>query len=253
MSYNNGTVSEKKYKELGSVEREKKNYLQKVDIMNNRLKNLKQKQCELALKIQTMKKYENNRQSFQKFKETNQRELMYIRHKEEIDKKNQRDIVKKEKVNRSENLKCSMKKIQEEKKQKFIETKAEHLFTVSMLTQYNAHNYNLKKCKCIQQKLSKVKSDTNSEKKKLALKLKMELSELEKYEERYLKDLKKTTVFKSQLVKQFNRRLYEDNSRKANNSCGNIPIDKYNSYSYLNKKEMRTLSSTSSKEKKSNI
>lgn len=55
MSYNNGTVSEKKYKELGSVEREKKNYLQKVDIMNNRLKNLKQKQCELALKIQTMK------------------------------------------------------------------------------------------------------------------------------------------------------------------------------------------------------
>ena len=27
MSYNNGTVSEKKYKELGSVEREKKNYL----------------------------------------------------------------------------------------------------------------------------------------------------------------------------------------------------------------------------------
>ena len=218
-----------------------------------------------------MKKYENNRQSFQKFKETNQRELMYIRHKEEIDKKNQRDIVKKEKVNRSENLKCSMKKIQEEKKQKFIETKAEHLFTVSMLTQYNAHNYNLKKC--IQQKLSKVKSDTNSEKKKLALnekqnllyshkierektettKLKMELSELEKYEERYLKDLKKTTVFKNQLVKQFNRRLYEDNSRKANNSCGNIPIDKYNSYSYLNKKEMRTLSSTSSKEKKSNI
>ena len=190
---------------------------------------------------------------------------MYIRHKEEIDKKNQRDIVKKEKVNRSENLKCSMKKIQEEKKQKFIETKAEHLFTVSMLTQY--------KCKCIQQKLSKVKSDTNSEKKKLALnekqnllyshkierekteatKLKMELSELEKYEERYLKDLKKTTVFKNQLVKQFNRRLYEDNSRKANNSCGNIPIDKYNSYSYLNKKEMRTLSSTSSKEKKSNI
>ena len=169
---------------------------------------------------------------------------MYIRHKEEIDKKNQRD------------------------KQKFIETKAEHLFTVSMLTQYNAHNYNLKKCKCIQQKLSKVKSDTNSEKKKLALnekqnllhshkierektettKLKMELSELEKYE-----DLKKTTVFKNQLVKQFNRRLYEDNSRKANNSCGNIPIDKYNSYSYLNKKEMRTLSSTSSKEKKSNI
>ena len=200
-----------------------------------------------------MKKYENNRQSFQKFKETNQRELMYIRHKEEIDKKNQRDIVKKEKVNRSENLKCSMKKIQEEKKQKFIETKAEHLFTVSMLTQYNAHNYNLKKCKCIQQKLSKVKSDTNSEKKKLALKLKMELSELEKYEELYLKDLKKTTVFKKQLVKQFNRRLYEDNSRKANNSCGNIPIDKYNSYSYLNKKEMRTLSSTSSKEKKSNI
>ena len=55
MSYNNGTVSEKKYKELGSVEREKKNYLQKVDIMNNRLKNLKQKQCELALKIQTIK------------------------------------------------------------------------------------------------------------------------------------------------------------------------------------------------------
>ena len=95
MSYNNGTVSEKKYKELGAVEREKKNYLQKVDIMNNKLKNLKQKQCELALKIQTMKKYENNRQSFQKFKETNQRELMYIRHKEEIDKKNQRDIVKK--------------------------------------------------------------------------------------------------------------------------------------------------------------
>ena len=81
----------------------------------------------------------------------------------------------------------------------------------------------------------------------------MELSELEKYEERYLKDLKKTTVFKNQLVKQFNRRLYEDNSRKANNSCGNIPIDKNNSYSYLNKKEMRTLSSTSSKEKKSNI
>ena len=92
-----------------------------------------------------------------------------------------------------------------------------------MLTQYNAHNYNLKKCKCIQQKLSKVKSDTNSEKKKLALnekqnllyshkierektetaKLKMELSELEKYDERYLKDLKKTTVFKNQLVKLF--------------------------------------------------
>ena len=93
------------------------------------------------------------------------------------------------------------------------------------------------------------KSDTNSAKKKLALKLKMELSELEKYEELYLKDLKKTTVFKKQLVKQFNRRLYEDNSRKANNSCGNIPIDKYNSYSYLNKKEMRTLSSTSIKEK----
>ena len=134
---------------------------------------------------------------------------MYIRHKEEIDKKNQRDIVKKEKVNRSENLKCSMKKIQEAKKQKFIETKAEHLFTVSMLTQYNAHNYNLKKCKCIQQKLSKVKSDTNSEKKKLAInekqkliydnklkkeknetsKLKMELTQLEKSEERYLKDL----------------------------------------------------------------
>ena len=178
---------------------------------------------------------------------------MYIRHKEEIDKKNQRDIVKKEKVNRSENLKCSMKKIQEEKKQKFIETKAEHLFTVSMLTQYNAHNYNLKKCKCIQQKLSKVKSDTNSENKKLALNEKQNLSELEKYEERYLKDLKKTTVFKNQLVKQFNRRLYEDNSRKANNSCGNIPIDKYNSYSYLNKKEMRTLSSTSIKEKKSYI
>lgn len=44
-----------------------------------------------------MKKYENNRQSFQKFKETNQRELMYIRYKEEIDKKNQRDIVKKKK------------------------------------------------------------------------------------------------------------------------------------------------------------
>ena len=102
-----------------------------------------------------------------------------------------------------------MKKNQEEKKQKFIETKAEHLFTVSMLTQYNAHNYNLKKCKCIQQKLSKVKSDTNSEKKKLAInekqkliydnklkkeknetsKLKMELTQLEKSEERYLKDL----------------------------------------------------------------
>ena len=30
MSYNNGTVSEKKYNELGSVEREKKNYLQKA-------------------------------------------------------------------------------------------------------------------------------------------------------------------------------------------------------------------------------
>lgn len=71
MSYNNGTVSEKRYKELGSLEREKKTYLQKVDIMNNRLKNLKQKQFELGLKIQTMKQYENNRQSFQKFKETN--------------------------------------------------------------------------------------------------------------------------------------------------------------------------------------
>lgn len=205
MSYNNGTVSEKKYKELGSLEREKKTYLQKVDIMNNRLKNLKQKQFELGLKIQTTKQYENNRQSFQKFKETNQRELMYIRHKEEMNIKNQRDII----MNRSESLKCSMKKNQEEKKQKFIETKAEHLFTVSMLTQYNAHNYNLKKCKCIQQKLSKVKSDTNSEKKKLAInekqkliydnklkkeknetsKLKMELTQLEKSEERYLKDL----------------------------------------------------------------
>lgn len=59
---------------------------------------------------------------------------MYIRHKEEMNIKNQRDIIKKEKVNRSESLKCSMKKNQEEKKQKFIETKAEHLFTVSMLT-----------------------------------------------------------------------------------------------------------------------
>lgn len=116
MSYNNGTVSEKRYKELGSLEREKKTYLQKVDIMNNRLKNLKQKQFELGLKIQTMKQYENNRQSFQKFKETNQRELMYIRHKEEMNIKNQRDIIKKEKVNRSESLKCSMKKNQEEKK-----------------------------------------------------------------------------------------------------------------------------------------
>lgn len=115
MSYNNGTVSEKKYKELGSLEREKKTYLQKVDIMNNRLKNLKQKQIELGLKIQTMKQYENNRQSFQKFKETNQRELMYIKRKEEMNIKNQRDIIKKEKVNRSESLKCSMKKNQEEK------------------------------------------------------------------------------------------------------------------------------------------
>lgn len=135
-----------------------------------------------------------------------------------------------------------------------------------MLTQYNTHNYNLKKCKCLQQKLCKVKSQTNNEKRKQALnekqnmlydnkierekhetsQLKMELNELEKYEEQYLKELKLTTVFKNQLVKQYNRRLFEDNSRKANKSCGNIPIDKYNSYSYINKKEMRTFSSTSS-------
>ena len=49
---------------------------------------------------------------------------MYIRHKEEIDKKNQRDIVKKEKVNRSENLKCSMKKNPRRKKAKIHRNKS---------------------------------------------------------------------------------------------------------------------------------
>ena len=72
-----------------------------------------------------------------------------------------------------------------------------------MLTQYNAHNYNLKKCKCIQQKLSKVKSDTNSEKKKLALnekqkliydnKLKKEKNETSKLNLPNLKNPKKDT------------------------------------------------------------
>ena len=52
------TPSNKKFRELTSAEKEKKLYYQKLQIMNNRLKNLKQKQTELDVKIKTMKKYE---------------------------------------------------------------------------------------------------------------------------------------------------------------------------------------------------
>lgn len=275
MSLNGKTPSTKKFKELTSAEREKKLYNQKLQIMNNRLKNLKQKQYELDLKIKTMKKFEQNRENFQNFKEKNKMELNFYERKKKKSMEAKKEIVKREKLNRSESMKNALQKFKEHKQMKFNESKAEHLFTASMLTQYNSHNYNLNKCKYVKQKLNQVKSQTEKERRRASLneqikkmyqqkiekeknetsKLKSELEELEKYEEKYLKDLNQTLLYKNEMTRNYNKRLWDNNNDKnkirCKSSCGK-PLNKDNITYYCTTSKKKNVPPSSYKKKQLN-
>lgn len=276
MSLNGTTPSTKKFKELTSAEREKKLYNQKLQIMNNRLKNLKQKQYELDLKIKTMKKFEQNRENFQNFKEKNKMELNFYKYKKEKNMETKKEIVKREKLNRSESMKNALQKFKELKQMKFNESKAEHLFTASMLTQYNSHNYNLNKCKYVKQKLSQVKSQTEKERRRASLneqlkqmyehkiekeknetsKLKSELDELEKYEEKCLKDLNQTLLYKNEMTRNYNKRLWDTNNDKnklrCKSSCGKLLNKNSTTYYCTTSKKNNNVPPTSNKKRQLN-
>ena len=265
------TPSNKKFRELTSAEKEKKLYYQKLQIMNNRLKNLKQKQTELDVKIKTMKKYEQNRENFQTFKETNQREVNKVKSKNEKFQQIKKNFVQKEKLYRSASLKNALEKVHKEKVQKFNESKAEQMFTASMVTQYNSHNYNLKKCKYVKQKLNQVKYQTEKERKKAALneqlkkmyeqkikkeknetsKLKAELEELEKFEEKCLKSLNQTMIYKNEMTRNYNKRLYDTNGKnkiRCKSSCGQSLSKRGQQNTYVASTDKKSLPSTNKKQ-----
>ena len=238
--------SARKHKEFASIEKEKKNFNQKIQLMNNRIKSIQQKQNEINLKISTMKNIEKHKESFQSFKEKNKSELIKSKKYSEKILQKKKEIVQKDKIQRSESLKKSRLINQQKKQRQFNESRTEQLFTKSMLSQYNTHKYNLNKCKVVKEKLNQVKYQTEKEKIKTKTheklikvyqrkidiereetqKLKNKIEALEKFEEQCISRLNQTMMYKNEVKKNLSLHmnrvdiLKKKNQKRSNSSCG---------------------------------
>ena len=229
--------------ELSLAEKERKGYNTKIDLITNRIKNLQQKQRELDLRIKAMKHIENQNYNFQQFKRGITDELQTEKRNQNATLKEKQAHVQKCKLHRSESMKSSLNKHQHQKQQQFNESRAEHVFTVSMLSQYNNHQYNVNKCKIAKEKLNRMKTKAEKEKQRAYItdqlnqlykykidkekhetsKLKNELQELEKYEEKCMQQLHQTQLYKSQMDKSFNSKHSLTPTYKRNKSFTSKP------------------------------
>ena len=214
--------------ELSLAEKERKGYNNKIDLITNRIKNLQQKQRELDLRIKTMKHIEHQNYNFKQFKKEMNDELQSEKRNQNANLKVKQAHVQQCKLHRSESMKNSLYKHQHHKQQQFNESRAEHVFTATMLSQYNNHQYNVNKCKIAKEKLNRMKTKAEKEKQKAYIadqlnqlykykiekekhetsKLKNELLELEKYEEKCMQQLHQTQLYKNQMDnKSFNNKI----------------------------------------------
>lgn len=232
-------MSDNKYKELNDVERENKEYHFKVTQMNNRIKKLKMQQDELNKRINTLETIENQKKEIVKFKQMiqNEKTESKINTGKMIEVK--RSKVAKDKESRSQSIQLSRAKYYTRKQQQFDKSRAEHLVSSSMLTQYFSHKANLNKYKIVKAKMSQIKYKADKEKQKAdeadkkneilqnriqserdkAIKLKKELSKLEKYEAECLNQLNMTMNTKNELLKSTNCVLYDGFKFNKNPSC----------------------------------
>lgn len=214
-----------KFHELSLAEKERKGYNNKIDLINTRIKNLQQKQRELDLRIKTMKYKEQQNQNFRQFKKENNSDLQKHKSKQNLDLKQKQAYVQKCKMHRSESMKNSLIKHHSLKQKQFNESRTEHIFTSTMLSQYNNHQYNVNKCKIAKEKLDRMKNKAEKEKQKAfyneqlnqfykhkiekekneTSKLKNELQELEKYEEKCMQLLHQTQLCKNQMDKKYSK------------------------------------------------
>lgn len=152
--------------DLSQKEKEKKIYQNRIEIMNNRLKNIRQKQRELSIKIKSLNAIKKNQKNYRELKEEIQKGIdeTNVRKEEEI-KNRQRSILN-EKIVRSQSA-IDIQKNLDVKRQKILdETKLNKMMTSSIVEQNKTFQINDNKCKYIKEKAKDMKSKTKREKEK---------------------------------------------------------------------------------------
>ena len=94
-----------------------------------------------------------------------------------------------------------------------------------------------------EQKIKKEKNETS--------KLKAELEELEKFEEKYLKSLNQTMIYKNEMTRNYNKRLYDTNGKnkiRCKSSCGQSLSKRGQQNTYVASTDKKSLPSTNKKQ-----
>jgi hypothetical protein len=191
---------------------EKKNYLDKITILNNRIKKLKEQEDQINKKLRVMK---NNVIKEEKFR-TEKNEMKNVMIKAKIEQKDHLEKVKNniltEKMKRNEKLEQAREDIVKRNKNVYDLARKDRLILETMVSQLNNHISNVNNYKYIKVKQESIEGKTHRFKKqaekeemvktkyetklyketKEKEKLKRKLKELEDVEERCMESLKKT-------------------------------------------------------------
>lgn len=221
--------------ELVMTEKERKRYQDRVQKLHIRLKNIKQKESEYAVKISAMRQVQKNKKYYIDYKEKMQKQIINQKLKMSQEKEMKRQSALNDKLCRSQSMieiKEKMKKINEKISN---ESKANKIMNDTMFEQFKSYQVNEKKCQILNAKMErsnflskfeKYKKDCyikkqNNYQKKLKNeqfeieKLKNTLNALEEKESQMLKKLGETKALEDKYYKKDNLFLFKKVPKSA--------------------------------------